>query len=81
MTRQLMPVEKTTPTSEELQEAQRIVKRLDEFDDTIEIWESKMNHAAQKLKETRACKERYIKSVQANTLPFYIPSCDRSHNA
>lgn len=81
MTRQLSPIEGTKATAEELLEAQRIAKRLDEYDETIRIWGDKHAHAEQMISDTAQAKERYIKSVTGNELPFWFPTCPQLPSA
>lgn len=74
VTRHLNPVEETTASSEQLLEAHRIIKRLDEYDETIRVWGDKHAHAEQMISDTARAKERFIKSITRNDLPFWFPT-------
>lgn len=53
----------TTPTPERAEEARRIVKQLDDYDDTIEVWESKLAQADLMLRNAREAKQRLLNSI------------------
>jgi len=65
----------TPATPEEMAAAQCSLRRISEYNASIDLWVHRSNHAASMANETRRAKERFIKSIVPS--PFWIPTLPR----
>lgn len=63
------------PTAEQLEEARRNLRRIAEYNATIDAWTRKALHDAMMADRAREAKERFIQSLATGLdRPFWLPT-------